>query len=119
MSVPQPGATDRPDHYKLALLKRLQRFSPTFRDSDLRRLAAAGGLARGVEAAIVADAQTVAGDKTIGSFRRPNQLREIRRIGQAGSEEISFSGSPLSWMSAFMPATQTKVEAFNIPGRRR
>jgi hypothetical protein len=120
MSVPQPGAQDRPIDYQLALLKRLQKFSPTFRDSDLRRLAASGGLARGVEAAIVSDAKTVAGDKTVGSFRKPGALREIRREDQTGQvTSVSFAGSPLSWMQAFMPATKTVVEAFVNPATGR
>ena len=91
MSVPQPRAQDRPADYHLALLQKLQRFSPTFRDSNLRAISAAGGLARGVEAAIIADARTVAEDKTQGSFRRQGALREIRRTDQTGQvTSISF-----------------------------
>ncbi len=82
----------------------------------MRRLAASGGLARGVEAAIVADATAVAGDKTIGSFRKRGALREIRRVDQAGHATTEFHGDPLSWMGAFMSPV-TMVEAFNY--RRR
>jgi hypothetical protein len=118
MSVPQPGATDRPRDYQVTLLKRLQKFSPTFRESDLRRLAASG-LPRGIEAAIVADATAVAGDKTVGSFRRKGALREIRRTSQSGEVTVSFAGEPISWMSAYMSPVITMIEAINIPGRRR
>jgi hypothetical protein len=120
LNLPQPSATDRPGDYQVALLSKLQRFSPTFRDSDLRRLAASGGLARGIEAAIVQDAQNVAADKTQGSFRKPGALREIRRVDQAGHATTEFHGSPLSWMGAFMSPVVTCVEAFVNPatGRR-
>jgi hypothetical protein len=119
MSVPQPGPTDRPGDYQVALLQRLQRFSPTFRDSNLGRLAASGGLARGIEAAIVADATAVAGDRTIGSFRRKGHLRELRRTDQSGQvTSVLFAGDPRSWMSSFMSPVVTCVEAFNT-GRRR
>jgi hypothetical protein len=117
LNLPQLSATDRPHDFQVALLQKLQRFSPTFRGSDLHKLARAGGLARGIEAAIVQDAQNVAGDRTIGSFRRPGALREIRRTDQAGHETVEFAGSPLSWMQSFMSPTQTCVEAFNY--RRR
>jgi hypothetical protein len=118
MSVPQPGAQDRPIDYQVALLKRLQRFSPTFRESDLGRLAASGGLARGIEAAIIGDATAAAGDRTIGSFRRKGALREIRRTDQTGQvTQVSFAGDPRSWMSAFVSPVVTMVEAFNY--RRR
>jgi hypothetical protein len=118
LNLPQPGPTDRPDHYKVALLRRLQKFSPTFRDSDLGRLALTGGLARGIEAAIVADATAVAGDRTVGSFRRPGALREIRRTDQTGQvTEVSFAGDPRAWMSAFVSPVVTMVENFNT--RRR
>jgi hypothetical protein len=60
----------------------------------------------------------VARDKTLGSFRKPGALREIRRADQSGQETVSFAGSPLSWMSAFMSPVVTCVEAFNT-GRRR
>jgi hypothetical protein len=95
MSLPQPGAQDRPRDYEVALLRRLQRFSHSFRDSDLARLAAAGGLARGIQEAIISDASAVAGDMTVGSFRRPGALREIRRADQTGQVTISFAGDPL------------------------
>jgi hypothetical protein len=112
LNLIQPGAQDRPAQYQLALLQRLQKFSPTFRSSNLRALAAAGGLARGVEAAIISDATAVASDKTIGSFRRKGALRELHRTDEAGHETISFAGEPLSWMSAFMSPTLAVVEQF-------
>jgi hypothetical protein len=118
MSVPQPGPTDRPGDYQVALLQKLQRFSPTFRESDLRRLAASGGLAHGIEAAIIGHAKAVASDLTVGSFRRKGALRELRRTDEAGHATVEFAGSPLSWMQSFMSPTQTCVEAFNT-GRRR
>jgi hypothetical protein len=117
MSVPQPSATDRPRDYEVALLQRLQRFSPTFRETDLRRLARAGGLG-GIDKQIVQEAGRIAGNKTIGSFRRPGELREVRRVDQSGQEEIRFYGNPLSWMAQFMSPVVTVVEAFNT-GRRR
>jgi hypothetical protein len=113
LNMPAPAATDRPATYQLALLQRLQRFSPTFRDTNLRNLAVAGGLAAGIERAIVEDARTVASDKTLGSFRKPGALRELRRTDEAGHQTIEFCGSPLSWMSAFMSPVVACVEAFN------
>jgi hypothetical protein len=118
MTLPQPGAQDRPADYQVALLTKLQRFSPTWADSNLRALSAAGGLARGIEAAIVADATAVAGDRTVGSFRKPGALREIRRTDQSGQvTEVSFAGDPRSWRSAFVSPVVTMVENFNT--RRR
>src|ERR1700730_5876833 len=60
LNIPQPHAQDRPADGHDALLQKLQRFSSAFRDSNLHRLALTGGLARGIEAAIVQDAQNVA-----------------------------------------------------------
>jgi hypothetical protein len=118
LSIPNPGATETPDQYRVELLSRLQSFSPTFRDSDLRRLDASGGLAYGIQQAIVQDAQNVATDKTQGSFRRPGALREIRRTDQTGQvTSVSFAGDPRAWMSAFVSPVVTMVEAFNY--RRR
>jgi hypothetical protein len=117
MSLPQPAAQDRPADYQLALLRRLQRFSPTWRETDIRRLAHAGGLA-GIDTQIVAEAQTVASDRTIGSFKRPGFLRAIRRTDAAGQEHTDFYGSPLSWMQNFMSPVQTCVTAFNNTKRR-
>jgi hypothetical protein len=117
LNLPQPGAQDRPRDYRVELLRRLQKFSRHFGETDLRRVAAAGGLS-GIDKQIVADAHRMASDKTIGSFRRQGALREIRRTDQSGQvTEVSFAGDPLSWMSAFMPATKTMVENFNT--RRR
>jgi hypothetical protein len=118
MTLPQPGAQDRPRDYQVALLQKLQRFSPTFRDSDLHRLAVSGGLARGIEAAIVADAHRIASDRTIGSFRRRGGLREIRREDQAGQVTTDFHGDPRSWMAQFTSPVIACVTAFNT-GRRR
>jgi hypothetical protein len=85
--------------------------------TDIGRLAIAGGL-NGIDREIVGDAQRIASNRTIGSFRRPGALREIHRVDQAGHETTEFCGSALSWMSAFMSPVVTCVEAFNT-GRRR
>jgi len=111
MSVPTPRGNDTPVAYEAELLRRLQRFSPSWRDSNLTRLATAGALGRGIVQGIIEDAWAVASDKTVGSFRVPGALREIRRPDRAGHEIVSFAGNPLSWMGSFM-APCTKVEGF-------
>jgi hypothetical protein len=117
LALPQPRATDRPFAYRIELLERLQRFSPSWRDKTLGMFVAGGF--DGIERSILADARRVAADRTIGSFRRPGALREIRRADQTGQETVSWHGAPMSWMRQFM-APICMVEAFVDPrsGRR-
>ncbi|HVB15833.1 MAG TPA: hypothetical protein VNF04_04815 [Stellaceae bacterium] len=106
MVVPEPRPTETAADYQVRLLAPLQRFSPNFRQADLRRLSIVGGL-RGIDAAIVADAQAIASNRTVGSFRHPGQLRRIVRDG-----EVSYHGNPLAWMSQFLSPIVLQVERF-------
>lgn len=113
MSLPQPAADADPLGYRVELLSRLKRFSPSWRDADLTRLARSA--LWGIEREVLADARRIAGDRTVGSFRRPGGLRELHRTDAAGHRSVEFAGSPLSWMSAFMTPVVTMVEAFVDP----
>src|SRR5262249_13855805 len=104
LSVPTPASSDRLSDYWLKLLRPLQRFSPDFRHADLREFVKAGSIhtLTGIDAAIIEDARRVAADKTVGSFRNPGALREIRRTDMAGATTIDFHGSKRAWMTQFM-----------------
>ena len=106
MVVPQPKPAEHPSDFNIRLLQRLQPFSPDWRDADVARLSRGGGLG-GIDAAIRADAQAIASNRTIGSLRTPGQLRRIERPG-----EVRYFGHPLSWMARFMPPLVLQVESF-------
>ena len=106
MVVPQPKPAEHPSDFNIRLLQRLQPFSHTFRQADLHRLAVGGALG-GIDAAIIADAQRIASNRTVGSFRQPGQLRRIVRPG-----EVRYHGHPLSWMQQFLSPIVLQVESF-------
>jgi len=106
MVVPQPRPSEHPADYSVRLLQQLQPFSRDWRDADLHRLAVGGALG-GIDAAIIADAQRIASNRTVGSFRQPGQLRRIVRPG-----EVRYHGHPLSWMQQFLSPIVLQVESF-------
>ena len=106
LTIPEPRPSEHPADFHVRLLQRLQPFSPDWRDADVARLSRGGGLG-GIDAAIVADAQRIASNKTIGSLRQPGQLRRIERPG-----EVRYHGNPLAWMSQFLSPLVLQVERF-------
>jgi hypothetical protein len=108
---PSPRAGDTPVGFRMRLLDALKPHSPAWSNASL--LAAHAGRALDqVEREIVADASRVASDRTVGSFRRPGELRRIAAVDAGGRKSTEWAGSPLIWMQNFMPATVTCVRAF-------
>jgi hypothetical protein len=102
--APQPLPDERPVGYRLRLLDHLRGFSPSRKDEQLGRLAAASPLAFAeAEGDILRDTQARIDDPTQGSFRRPGGLRAVYVKDETGREATEFRGHPLAWMSQFMP----------------
>jgi hypothetical protein len=114
MTVPQPNPSEYPPDYRVRLLRRIQKFSGSHHDSNLRRLHHSGGLS-GIDSVIIQEAQAVANDRTRGSFRNPGALREIHRSDAGGSKYVDYFGDPLSWMRQFQPKMNVRVERITPP----
>jgi hypothetical protein len=112
MVLPSPAPTEDPSTYHVRLLTPLLPYTSQYSNvpaADLRRLALVGALDGAVGREIVRDAEATAADRTIGSFRRPGQLREIRRV-EGGYNITDYHGSPYSWLRHFMhPATKVRT----------
>jgi hypothetical protein len=87
---------------RIAHLELLKHHCARWAKADLGRLAQAD--ARGfdnAQADIIRDAQVVAADPTIGSFKHPGALRPVVRTDKAGHKTTTWHGDPNAWMSHF------------------
>jgi hypothetical protein len=104
--------------YKTRLVKRLQQFSPKWKDENLRMMADAvvinpkSTAFSNAEAQIYADAQVYAADPTVGDLRNPGRLREVHKRDQGGTVITEFHGdSGICW-APFISQGQA-VKMFN------
>lgn len=104
---PPRGQGESPSTYRRRLVEGLLRYSKDW-STGTRIYALPESTIPIVEAAVIADAQKLVADRTVGSFRHPNQMRTRKVPDQSGREWTEYHGpTPLAWMSQFM-----------LPGRR-
>jgi len=115
-SAPRPLQGQSLMGYRIMLLRKLQKHSDDWRETDVAAVARSDLPAFGkIEAAVYADAQKAALMPTAGAgeFR----LRPIRRSLEGGHTETKFVGHPLSWMSTFMAPGRTTTRLRPPPTR--
>ena len=129
LTLPEQRGDDDAQRYEARLLTSLARHSPKWRGVDIQAAARANALTP-IGAEIRADAQRVADDGTVGSFRNPGQLRRIEKVDQSGRKVTEWAG-PLWFGQQFMLPFHQAIRAFGdgkgrwydtggeITGRRR
>jgi hypothetical protein len=104
-AAPAPLPHETRFSYRRRLASGLQRFSDSWRQSDLYRLGT--DAMRAAEQAILADVSAVCADLTIGN--QDGSLRRIDRTNAAGHRITEWAGNPASWLSQFAgPAKAVK-----------
>jgi hypothetical protein len=106
-----PWDAERPSQYRRRILGEIKSHSPAWRDVDLHELR--GQALRNAQSQIVADSISASSSPDGYGF----DLREIRRRDPDTGHLIKeYYGSPLAWMSQFMPARRSAK--FNLDRRR-
>ncbi|HVC45257.1 MAG TPA: hypothetical protein VND20_10615 [Candidatus Binataceae bacterium] len=98
--APSPMRGERPDAFRVRVLRGLQRHSPTFADFDLARADAA--LLNVAEREIYQAAERVASSGTDAAA----PLVKVEETDGAGRRITHYFGDPLAWMSPFMSGGQ-------------
>ena len=108
LQLPQAMPADTPARYEARLLNELKRHSPKWRSTDMGQLARANALGP-VGREVRKDAQAIADDGLIGSFRNPGQLRRVEKVDQSGRKVTEWHG-PVWFGRAFqLPYIQNIV----------
>jgi hypothetical protein len=105
-SAPPPMAGEALMSYRRRLLRPLMAHSPTFKDLDVGVASVDKDLLNKIESAVQKEA--------IASSRNPlapNGYLQERKEMRNGHQHTTFHGSPMAWMSRFMPAARavTKI----------
>lgn len=129
LPLPEQRGDDDAQRYEARLLTALARHSPTWRGVDIQAAARANALTP-IGAEIRADAQAIADDGTVGSFKTPGALRRIEKTDASGRKITEWAG-PLWFGQQFMLPFHQAIVAFGdgrgrwydtsgeITGRRR
>ena len=108
LALPQAMSADNATSYEARLLNELKRHSPKWRSTDMSQLARANALGP-VGHEVRKDAQAIADDGLIGSFRNPGQLRRVEKVDQSGRKVTEWHG-PVWFGRAFqLPYIQNIV----------
>ena len=108
LTLPQAMPADNATSYEARLLNELKRHSPRWRSVDMQALARSNALAPAASE-VRKDAQAVADDGSIGSFRNPGQLRRVEKVDQSGRKITEWAGDTWLGQQFMLPFHQAIV----------
>jgi hypothetical protein len=113
-SAPAPLAGERLLDYRARLASMYQKYSKSFKDSNLSKIGDASAMA-GIEDAIYNDAMSEATHPTAASLK-PGQLRAVGTQDASGRTITKYYGDIAAFMDQFNPPFRY-VTRINTPGR--
>jgi hypothetical protein len=120
LGAPSPLPNESPHAYHVRLLEGIQ---PLARDKHLRRVDFAEpdlinknpGAFAGLAQNLVDEVSATLSDPTLGSFRRPGQMRIVEFRNEAGAMIREYHGNSDNWMDQFK---HPRIEVAGFPGDR-